>query len=303
MTAEPTPPFEPAGSTNSLAVLVERTKARVKTYRVPLFGLAATLFAVGFAVSVSQLELALADISWFFICLSAVLFIPVAFFYGAINFMIMARGAGVEVTFASAFKTSCVAQFAEFLPVPGGAIVRGGALMRQGSGAASAAAHVTVNAILWVACAGAATAFSLGWKEPISIAIGLAGITGIAACTVWLSVKAGVGLAIVALAMRVVGLFIAGARILAGFLAIGVVIELTDLYPFVFASILGSAASIAPGGLGISEAVAAALATLTTIPPEAAFVAVALNRIIGFGVSGLATGVIAFVGPSQGGGK
>ncbi|MEM9501348.1 MAG: hypothetical protein AAF941_05825 [Pseudomonadota bacterium] len=283
-----------------LSALAAKLRATIKAFRIPLFIAAALLFTVGLAISAARLDLALSDIAPRYILLSALIFIPLAFVYGAFNFMVMARGAGVKVPFARAFKVSCVAQFAEFLPIPGGAIVRGGALMQDGSGAVEATKHVMVNAVLWIACAGAAAAFSLGWEDPISIAIGLTGIAGITACTIWLSAKAGIGLALLALAMRVVGLFIAGARILAGFLAIGVSIEFLDLYPFVFATILGSTASIAPGGLGISEAVAAAIATLSTVAPGAAFVAVALNRLIGFAVSGIATGVITVLSSAKG---
>lgn len=300
MTVEPTHPLKPAEPANSLASLVERTKAMVKAYRVLLLGLAAAIFAVGLAISVSRLELAFADISWGFIALSALLFVPAAFLYGAINFMIMARGAGVEVTFASAFKTSCVAQFAEFLPVPGGAIVRGGALMKQGTGAASAAAHVTVNAVLWVACAAFAGGLSLGVENPIALTFALAGMAGVLACSAWLTSRAGIAIALAALLMRMLGLIIAGARLFAAFAAIGFVVAWLDLYPFVFATIAGSAAAIAPGGLGISEAVAAALALLSTLPPEAAFLAVGLNRLIGFAISGIATGIITFTSSSDG---
>ncbi|MEM7665730.1 MAG: hypothetical protein AAF250_07710 [Pseudomonadota bacterium] len=272
--------------------LASAMKQAVRRYRGFIVALAAVLFVVGLAFSIDRLELALSDIDPFYIAISALIIIPVAFLYGALNLTVMARGAGIAIPFAKAFKVSCVAQFAEFLPIPGGALVRGGAMMQHGSGALSATTHVVVNALLWVACAAFAAAFALGWNEPVSVAIGVAGIFGVVTCTAWLAARAGIAIAIVALAMRMAGLVIAGARIFAGFLAIGVAVKYLDLYPFVFAAILGSAAAIAPGGLGISEAVAAAIATLSTVPPEAAFVAVALNRLIGFGVSGVATGII-----------
>ncbi len=294
MTIEPTHPIEPNAPAKPLSGLITRAKGFASTYRIPLLGIAAAIFAVGLAISVSRLELAFSDIAFSYIALSALVFVPVAFLYGAVNFMIMARGAGVKVSFASALRTSCVAQFAEFLPIPGGAMVRGGALMRQGSGAASAAAHVTVNALLWIACAALAGGLSLGIENPIAFAIALAGLAGILACTGWLANLAGITTAFAALAMRVIGLFIAGARLFAAFATIGFAVAWLDLYPFVFATIAGSAAAIAPGGLGISETVAAALATLSTIPSEAAFLAVGLNRLIGFAISWIATGIITF---------
>ena len=265
----------------------------LKTYRTPLLILAALVFIGGFALSVSRLDLKPADISIAYLLLSGVIIVPLAFTYGAFNFMIMARGAGLKVSFSRAFKITCVAQFAEFLPIPGGALVRGGALMERGTGAIDSAAHVTVNALLWVACSAVVGGLSLGLANPVALVIFLAGCLGIAGCSAWLSRKASTGIALAALAMRFVGLVFAGARLFAAFAAIGITLAVLDLYPFVFATILGSAAAIAPGGLGISEVAAAALATISTIPPEAAFLAVALNRLIGFAASGVATGILA----------
>ncbi|MCK0128884.1 hypothetical protein [Erythrobacter sp. F6033] len=299
MSTEPVLPISSSDAKGSGGSAVDRLTAAMKRlqafaskYRTVIIAVAVVIFVGGLAYSASSLDLKFSDLSLPYILLSAGLIIPIAFLYGALNFMVMARGAGQNIAFWPAFKVSCVAQFAEFLPIPGGAIVRGGALVRDGSGAANAAAHVMVNAVLWVACAALTAGLALGLNNLIAILIACSGIAGIVICTGWLWSKAGPTLAMAALAMRIVGLGIAGLRILAGFLVIGVSIAFFDLYPFVFAAILGSAASIAPGGLGISEAIAAAIATLSTIPPEAAFLAVAINRLIGFAVSGVATAII-----------
>lgn len=277
--------------------LIQAARRGLSAYRVPIFAVCAVLFLAGFWVSVSRLEIGLNDLSLGYIALSALIVIPISMIYGALNFMVMARGAGITIGFAKSLKISCVAAFAEFLPIPGGALVRGGAMMREGSGAVDAGLHVTVNALLWIACSAIAAALVLGLDQPVAVGIGLAGVFGVLACTSWLAIKAGWLIAGAALAMRLVGLVIAGARIFTAFLAISVAVGFFDIYPFVFAAILGSAASLAPGGLGISEIVAASIATLSAVPPEAAFIAVGLNRIIGFAVSGIATGVIALTSP------
>ena len=264
-------------------------------WRTPIFMVCAIVFAAGLWLSASRIEITLSDVSFGYIALSALVVIPVSMIYGALNFMVMARGAGVSVPFGKSLKISCVAAFAEFLPLPGGAIVRSGALMREGSRAIDAGIHVTINALLWIACSAVVAWVALGLAHPVAIAIGTAGMLGVFGCSFWLATRSGWRVAFAALGMRIIGLGIAGARIFTAFLAIGLSVGLLDIYPFVFAAILGSAASIAPGGLGISEAVAAALATLSTIPPEAAFIGVALNRIIGFVISGIATGVIALL--------
>lgn len=303
MSLEPAHPFQLAskspGVTGRLIASAKRIKALIMICRIPLFLAAMLLFVAGFAISVSRLELAFADLAWGWVTLSALIFVPLSMVYGAVNFMIMARGAGHSVPFARSLKISCVAAFAEFLPIPGGAMVRGGAMMSHGSRAVDAAAHVSVNAVLWISCAAVAASLSLGLFGPVPLAIGSLGLAGIAVCSWWLATRAGLGLAIAALAMRMVGLFFAGARLLAAFLALGIIADFVGIYPFVFATILGSAAAIAPGGLGISETVAAAIATLSAIAPEAAFVAVGFNRVIGLAVSGFATGIITLFATDQ----
>ena len=280
-------------STNAgVVAMVQSLRSGIARYRTPLYIVCAGFFLLGIGVSANRLNLALSDLAFSYIAISAFIVVPASMIYGALNFMIMARGAKVSVPFGKSLKISCVAAFAEFLPVPGGAIVRGGALMREGSGALDAGMHVTVNALLWIACAAVAACLALGVTQPIALAIGLGGIAGVLACTAWLAMRAGLGIAMAALAMRLVGLGIAGARLAMAFLAIGIAVPLLDLYPFVFATIAGSAAAIAPGGLGISEIIAAALATLSTIPPEAAFLGVGLNRFIGLLVSGIATFIV-----------
>ncbi len=272
-------------------------------YRGPIFAICAVLFLAGFWISAGRLDLSFSDLALQYIALSALIFIPISMIYGALNFMIMARGAGINIPFGKSLKISCVAAFAEFLPIPGGALVRGGAMMREGSGAVDAGLHVTVNALLWISCSAVAACFALGGfytiTHPVTLALGAGGALGVAACSWWLMQKAGGMIALAALMMRIIGLGIAGARLIAAFLAIGVAVQFLDLYPFVFATILGSAASIAPGGLGISEIVAASIAVLSTVPPEAAFLAVGLNRLIGFAVSGIATAIISVISPAE----
>lgn len=290
----------PAALGPRLIALIRAARGALARHRTPLTIIFAALFCAGVAYSAGRLELAVSDLGFVYIAILALIVIPASMLYGAVNFMIMAHGAGVSVPFSRSFKVSCVAAFAEFLPIPGGALVRGGALMREGTSTLDAGAHVTVNALLWIACSAVAASLALGALVPVALALGIGGVAGVIACTAWLVKRAGPGIAVAALAMRVIGLGLAGARIITAFLAITITVGFFEIYPFVFASILGSAASIAPGGLGISETVAAAIATLSTIPPEAAFLAVGLNRFIGFVVSGIATGLFAVLSRKTG---
>ncbi len=281
------------GLTHRALAWTKVVQAIAQANRALLLALAMILFVGGVAWSASRLNLSFSDVQPFYILLSAVVFVPIAFVAGALSFMVMAHGVGTSVSFATAFRIACIAQFAEFLPVPGGAIVRGSALVNRGSKPVEAGTHVIVNAILWIACGALAAGLVLDLAHPVALLMVLGGSAGIVLCTLWLWRKAGLVIALAALALRIAGLGVAGARSLAAFLAIGATIGFVEVYPFAFATILGSAAAIVPGGMGISEMVAAAIALLSTVPPEAAFIAVGLNRLIGFVVSGIATGVIS----------
>ncbi|MEL6792843.1 MAG: hypothetical protein AAFP78_05270, partial [Pseudomonadota bacterium] len=190
-------------------------------------------------------------------------------------------------------RIACFAQIAEVAPAPGGAIVRGAALIEAGVPAARSAAIVAANAVLWIACAVFAAALVVngpGWATTTALA---AGAAGMALSTLWIARIGSVRIALLSVLLRVVGLPIAAFRMALAFAALSAPIPAMDGFVFAFASIAGSAASIAPAGLGVSEALAALLAPLTEAAPAAAFLAVALNRLVGFAVAGLACGLFA----------
>ena len=305
MSAEPLHPIkatglhaaEPPAPVRGIARLEHRVRAlgsAVSRFRTPILLAALALFLAGLVWAVRALDLSPDDLGLAYIALSGLVVVPLAFVNGAISMQVMARTAGVEIGFAQAFKINCVAQFAEFLPVPGGAIVRGGALIRGGSSAGSAGLHIIVNALLWVSSSAVAAGLVLGLATPLGLAIAGGGAIIFAASAFWLASQGGALLALAAIGIRLTGLAIGGARIFLAFLAIGVAAGFFEIYPYVFATLLGSASSIVPGGLGVSEFVAAALASLSAFSPEAAFLAVGLNRVIGFAISGFATTFITF---------
>ena len=280
-----------------LGLGLERAKAALARFRVPLFAAGLALFAAGLWWSVSKLELSWSDLNPFYLAALAVILVPLGIAYGAINFMVMTRAAGLNIPFSSAFTTTCIAQFAAILPLPGGALVRGGAMMARGSSMGGAASHVTVNAVLWIACAAMAAGLSLGTfagsAHPIAIMLTAGGVIGAAACVMWLTRKSSAKNAAGILALRLVGVALSGLRLTCAFYIIGQTIHYADAFPFAFASILGTASSLAPAGLGVSEALAAAIATLSGIGSAAAFLAVGINRIVGIAISGILTGIIS----------
>ena len=79
---------------------------------------------------------------------------------------------------------------------------------------------------------------------------------------------------------RLSGLALIALRLYLAFGVLSVAVPFAQTMPFVLATIAGSAAAIAPAGLGISEALAALAATAMAVSPAAAFLAVGLDRIV-----------------------
>lgn len=271
-----------------LMAVTNAARGLVSRYRVPIIIASALIFGGGIVLSARSLALDIASLDLAYVALLFAL-VPFSFVYGALNMQVMARSAGTGLSFGAAFRTASMAQFAEFLPIPGGAIVRGEALWRSGVAPALAAAHVLVNALLWLAIAAFAGGVVLDATTPVGLLLALGGGIAAIACTAWLVRKAGWPIAAIAFGLRVVGLGFVTFRLLAAFFALSLSMTLIDTLPFAFAIILGSASSITPGGLGISELVAAGIADLAATAPAAAFLAVAFNRLVGFAMSGLLT--------------
>ncbi|MEP0191484.1 MAG: lysylphosphatidylglycerol synthase domain-containing protein [Erythrobacter sp.] len=270
-----------------------RIREAIEKHRgaIMLFALAA--FVAGIGISAQALDFEPNQIDWSAIAL----LIPAAFFsilYGAANMQLMARCAGVRISAVKSGKTASVAQFAEFLPIPGGALVRGEALLNEGVKAGQAAAHVLVNAVLWLGVGAAAAGWAIGTQTAIGTILLASGLVACLACVLWLVKNAGLALAMAAFGIRLIGLVITALRLFIAFKAISMSVEFFESFPFAFANILGSASSLTPGGLGISETIAAALATITDINPAAAFIAVGLNRFIGLILSGTLTLVLLY---------
>lgn len=256
-------------------------------WRVHLIVAAAALFAVGLGVSIGSLDLA-----WNQVSIGPALLIlgglgPLTLVTASISLRLSATAVGRQISFRDGLSASAIGSIAELLPLPGGALVRGAALMRAGAGIRESTWIVTLSAVLTLSMATA-----LGSAPLLAAGSGLgylflvAGSGGTLVSVIWIARRARPSLALGMVALRLVILVLGVARVSAAFAAIGFAIRPIEAALFVISSALGSAVSIVPAGLGISEAIAAALALLVAVPPAAAFVAVALNRILGLFVSG-----------------
>lgn len=220
------------------------------------------------------------------------LFGPLGIAYGAVGMLLLARAGGASLKFGPALKVDAWAQLAEALPVPGGAIVRAGALVGAGAMAGRSALLVIGSALLWISLASLAAGLVLALGSvPAAAWLAAAGLAGTLAVLAWLGWQAGWRITAWTLLHRLAGLVINAARLKVAFAAVHAAIPIQHALPFALASIAGSAASIAPAGLGVSETLAALMARSVAVAAPAAFLAVAVNRLLAL----LAAGLFMFI--------
>jgi len=276
------------GSAAALAVLRQRfistamrLRAIASRHKAAIFALAFAIFGTGLIFSLRDLRIGFADLHWRPLAILIFILVPCTIAYSAVNMVLMARAAKVPMRFIDAVRVSAFAQVAEMLPIPGGAIVRTAALKEAGAGLAQSAGLILGFSVLWVVCAAFAAGMAMwdqGWLPQMIAAFGLAAIfvivAGLARSFNW-------SIALGALGLRVLGLALVAIRLACSFAIIGTAVSFSGAVLFSFAGVLGSAASLAPGGLGISESLAAFLAGSVAVAPAAAFLAQALNRLVG----------------------
>lgn len=262
-----------------------RIKSALSAWRVPILVLALIGFAAGCAFSLQNLEISPSAIDRNALLAIVLLLIPASIAYGAINLMLMGHAAKVRIGFASAVKISVFSNVAEILPLPGGAIVRAAALIKAGSSKTHSGELVIAFSLLWICTAGAGAGLALidlGWPAFAVLGASLAGALSICG---WLTWRFGFMIAATAAALRILGVGLVAMRLMLAFLAIGVGVTWLNSAIFAFATILGSAASIVPAGLGISEGLSSLVAHPAGVLPAAAFLATALNRLLGLAVN------------------
>jgi uncharacterized membrane protein YbhN (UPF0104 family) len=263
-------------------------RKKLRSVRVPLLVAGAFLFVFGAWWSFGQLRLSIDDIQLPFLALLLLVMMPASLLYSGIGLHIIALSGGVRIPLRQATVTACYAVLAEALPIPGGVIVRSGALMAEGLGLVRSVALVTANSLLWIALAAVGAAIAIIPYSSIGglsmLAIGGAGLVAVLAWLVW---TAGPWIAAYSLAHRAAGIVLLALRLFLAFQAIGVSLPFIKAFPVTLAMVVGAAASITPAGLGISETLGALIASVVQVAPAAAFIAVGLDRLLVLFFSGL----------------
>ena len=243
--------------------------------------LGAVILIGGVAYSVSRLNIGWADIETTPLLINLLFVQPAIVALAAITLRLSGLAVGSDIGLMPAARAVGYATFAEILPLPGGALVRGAALMRAGADLGRAARIVTVTALLSLALivlVAASALYLLGTPQALPLIV--AGLIGTLVFAWRIHRTAGLPLTAAIIAIRLGTVAASGVSV---YLALRTLSEPGTLIEALIVSVsgtLGSVVTIVPAGLGIGEGIAAALATLTGIAPAAAFLALALHRTL-----------------------
>lgn len=279
-------------------VLIARVMSIIARFRAwrgawggALLLLASLVFVAGSVVSISRLDLSSEQLRLYPLAFLVLVFVPLTIAYSAVNMMVMGHAARARIGFWQGVKVTVYAQIAELLPVPGGIAVRAAALMKASGKGWQSVELVLAFSILWVACASVGAGIALGSNHWIGFALAAGGLIISLGVCAWIAIRFGGRIALAALGLRLMGLILTALRLATSFSIIGLSLPFLASFTFAFSTIAGSAASIAPGGLGIGESLSALLAGPSGVAPAAAFLAVALSRLSGVAVNLLLVGL------------
>ncbi|MFW5774945.1 MAG: lysylphosphatidylglycerol synthase domain-containing protein [Chitinivibrionales bacterium] len=218
--------------------------------------------------------------TWMLILLS--IGIPVTILLNAFEFHLIVAALNRRVLSFKALEISIIGSAANMLPLPGAVITRVVWLKSAGINYKESTSTALVFALIW---AGVSFSLAGGYMmitehHFIGATFLLAGISAALFCVFYLT-KKGVRKKIICLAFlqRITIVCVDACRIWICFKALGVGIQVTETIPFTISSVVGSAVSIVPAGLGMREGAAALLSPLAGISPAAGFLASALNRL------------------------
>ncbi|GAB4266387.1 lysylphosphatidylglycerol synthase domain-containing protein [Deferrisoma sp.] len=271
-----------AGSREALGIGGERLSVGKKT-RLTAFAAAAALFAVGAAVSARHLGLSFRQVRWAYVVAVGVFGFPGTFCLNALELCRVGAALGAPFRFFEAVKVVLIGAAANLLPLPGAAITRVAALRAKGVPVPKGSALVIGLFCLWAGLASALLGLGLAARE-----LPEWGMVGVLACPVLLAVgsvllvRTGVAPRNLPLLLliRTGALLVDVGRFWACLRAVGVASDLSQAAVLVASQIVGSAVGFAPGGLGIQESGAAALALAAGLPASAGFLAAGVNRLI-----------------------
>lgn len=246
--------------------------------------LAVAGFAVGIALSIRAQPDILVNLSLGPVLMIILVAVPVTTGLNSLEFQMATRLLSQRISFRDSLETTIIGTAANMLPLPGSAMVKVARLKSLGVTVKSGAAMTLFMAMIWL---GLALLYAGSWIVSLGgRAIGT--ILIVSGATIFVvAMLAGIRqlgkwrLPLQLSAIRLVLIVVDASRFLICLFALGLTGSFAQASALTVSSVLGSAVSIVPAGLGVREAVAAGVGPFVGLAASSAFVATSLNRILG----------------------
>lgn len=213
--------------------------------------------------------------------------VPVMLFLSALEFKLVARIQGQKITRKEALKVVTIASAANFLPLPGSAMVRVAALKKKGVSLKKGTLSLLYSSIIF-----AGMAFTFAGTCLLFMGFNLAGIFHLFIGFPLLGVSFFIALnrlqgragSYLLFPNRFIMVVAESLRIYLALIALNINSSFGDAAVLVTSGIVGLAVSIVPAGLGVREATAAILAPIIGLSAFSVFLATSLMRLIDMGI-------------------
>jgi hypothetical protein len=299
--------LDPSQETGRLARIYAATR-RPPSPRVQrvLLVVAAIVFVVGGCYALKTLDVSLDDVNWIPLTLAAVVGVPLTLLSNTFEYILSGRILHHRMRFLPAFQVATLSAAANLLPIPGAFLVRVQGLRTMGSVYSRALASTAIIGIAWIGVSAVLAGILLAVSEKWLAAAALTalGVPLLISGYMWLRRAVPAGrergrLAVLIVAVELFAVAASAARLVLILIGLGVDASIDQTLVLAVSSSLAAAAGIMPGGFGLRELIAAALAPLVGLPAAAGFAATTINRVMGIVVQAPITAALALFTPRQ----
>lgn len=230
--------------------------------------------------------LSTSDINWVPLAVAFLVAAPASLILKALEFRVAAGVAGQHPSRRRSLDVAVVSSAANLLPLPGSLLVTVRSLSEDGSTYGKAIAASAVPGLAWLGITGLVGGVAIGiegtlWLAVVVVAAGIGAMTG--ATVLFNSTAPTEGRARLGATILIVEagwLAVSAVRLGLAVSALGVSIEPTQAVALSVAGALTVAIGFFPGGLGVREALIAALAPLIGLPFDTGVLLGSLDRVV-----------------------
>jgi hypothetical protein len=276
------------------ALLERRAQPLPDRHRRPLLVVATSALIAAMVWAWNRAGLAIDDLSWKPLVALALVAAPTSLLLKAAEFMVAARITDQRPSPRLAMETAVVSSAANLLPLPGSLLVTVKALADGGAGYGGAVAASAVPGIVWLGITGVVggSALVIEGAAAVGLIVLIGGVVAFfGASAVFRSTGPSAGRPALVLAILLVEtgwLAVSGFRFTLAAAVVGVDLTLPQALALSVAGAITVAIGFFPGGLGVREALIAALSPLIGLDLETGVLLGAVDRVVWLGFLALA---------------